>query len=235
MRPPYRVLPPVGVQLCGHRYGPCPFTPLRPDAAATREPWRKPRRCCRCARAAVAPRHPAGMPRCRMRRLEGRGAGATDTAAAGSRQQRRPLRAGTAGVLDFPAPSTPGLAGDGATSRSGSAQSPPQTPVVCASVPPSHGSPRRARPPQPPSDRPRTPPRLGASESGQRRAKYAGRAAAMSRFVMFSGPSSGPQAAQGGPAQVQHMAAARGPVARRRYRTRSPASKVMRTSSQVVL
>ena len=163
------------------------------------------------------------------------GRGATDTAAAGSRQQRRPLRAGTAGVLDFPAPSTPGLAGDGATSRSGSAQSPPQTPVVCASVPPSHGSPRRARPPQPPSDRPRTPPRLGASESGQRRAKYAGRAAAMSRFVMFSGPSSGPQAAQGGPAQVQHMAAARGPVARRRYRTRSPASKVMRTSSQVVL
>ena len=156
MRPPYRVLPPVGVQLCRHRYGPCPFTPLRPDAPATREPWRKPRRCCRCARAAVAPRHPAGMPRCRMRRLEGRGAGATDTAAAGSRQQRRPLRAGTAGVLDFPAPSTPGLAGDGATSRSGSAQSPPQTPVVCASVPPSHGSPRRARPPQPPSDRPRT-------------------------------------------------------------------------------
>ena len=64
---------------------------------------------------------------------------------------------------------------------------------------------------------------------------YAGRAAAMSRFVMFSGPSSGPQAAQGGPAQVQNMAAARGPVARRRYRTRSPASKVMRMSSQVVL
>ena len=24
------MLPPVGVQLCRHRYGPCPFTPLRP-------------------------------------------------------------------------------------------------------------------------------------------------------------------------------------------------------------
>ena len=89
---------------------------------------------------------------------------ATDTASAGSHQQPPPLRAGTAGILDGPAPSTPEPHGAGATSRNGNASPPPQTPVVCASARPSHGSPRRARPPQPPADRPRTLPRRGASD-----------------------------------------------------------------------
>ena len=111
--------------------------PWRPAAAATREPWRKPRRCCRCARAAVAPRHPAGMPRCprgRMRRLEGRAA-------------------------------------------------PPQCHVSSC----------------------------------------------------FRDPVAVPKPPRAGRRRCQTMAAARGPVARRRYRTRSPASKVMHMSSQVVL
>ena len=110
---------------------------------------------------------PPGMvrsPRGIVRRREVGARRATDTASAGSHQQPPPLRAGTAGGRDGPAPSTPGPHGAGSTSRSGSASPPPQIPVADTSARPSHGSPRRARPPQPPSDRPRTPPRRGASD-----------------------------------------------------------------------
>ena len=110
---------------------------------------------------------------------------ATDTASAGSHQQPPPLRAGTAGVLDGPAPLTPGPHGAGSTSRSDSAQSPPQSCLrqraTVARLTPTFTATSATERPAAHSATARR------FRSDQRRAKYA--AAAMSCFVMFSGHS----------------------------------------------